>query len=46
MDADELLDKLQTVNVKMHEKVKRTFESSLPIIREHKDKWVFEVHVS
>lgn len=46
VNPDELLDKLQTVNVEMHEKVRRTFESSLSIIREHKDKWVFEVHVS
>lgn len=46
VDADELLEKLQTVNIEMHEKVRRAFESSLPIIKEHKDEWVFEVHVS
>jgi len=46
VDVDELLEKLPAVNVEMHEKVRRTFENSLPIIREHKDEWIFEIHVS
>lgn len=46
VDADELLEKLQTMNIEMHEQVKNAMESSLSLIKAHKNEWVFEVHVS
>jgi len=46
IEVEKLIKGLQEINIKMHDKLKNTIESSCKIISEHKNEWVFEVHVS